>query len=167
MFKKNNFKTFQFDFDQLGTIKFFSPSCLTYFQTLNHFPVNFNKSSRNYFTLLYENLPLDEFMDDYYEKLVPSAYTPEPSVVEGVLKAVDVNGGLRHLPRIWSDMILFDHVNRQNLVEAVADLLAGHADALPGSDSDPGLAEKLVVVANDLFARVERQSSERSSNMVR
>ena len=37
--------------------------------------------SRNYFTLMCRNEPMDEFFENTYHRLVPQIYTPEPSVL--------------------------------------------------------------------------------------
>ncbi|XP_067012701.1 small ribosomal subunit protein mS39 [Anabrus simplex] len=77
---------------------------------------------RHFFVLLCSTEPLDVFMK-MYNKLVPHIYIPEPSVMEEVVRAVDLNGAVEYFPRLWSDMVTFDHTDRENLVTGLLDCM--------------------------------------------
>lgn len=70
---------------------------------------------RNYMGLMCLSEPLDIFME-CYNRLVPNIYTPEPGIMHEVLKAVERNGAIEHTPLLWSHMVIFDYVTRENML---------------------------------------------------
>lgn len=78
---------------------------------------------RHLFALMCAAEPLEVFMAETYDRLVPHVYTPEPGIMAEVLKQVDVNGALELVPRLWSDMVQFDHVQRVSLLEQVLKIM--------------------------------------------
>ncbi|XP_067630375.1 small ribosomal subunit protein mS39 [Eurosta solidaginis] len=77
---------------------------------------------RHYFGLLCETEPIDEFMK-IYDLLVPNVYIPEPGIMEEVLKTVETHGAVELMPRFWSDMVVFDHTNRESLITRTLQIL--------------------------------------------
>lgn len=70
---------------------------------------------RNYLALMCQTEPLDVFME-CYNRLVPNIYTPEPGIMNEVLKAVERNGAIEHIPLLWSHLVIFDYVTRENML---------------------------------------------------
>nr|CAD7269152.1 unnamed protein product [Timema shepardi] len=58
-------------------------------------------------------------------------------------------------PRLWSDMVIFDHTDRENLV---TDILAGMVRNQPPSED---LTTKFAKVAWDIWTKLEAQDQER------
>lgn len=104
---------------------------------------------RHYFVLLCNMEPLEVFME-YYSKLVPHIYIPEPAVMEEVIKVVDMNGAAEYFPKLWSDMVIFDHTERVNNVAAI---LSGMVRNKPQPSSD--LTEKFASIAWDAWEKLE------------
>lgn len=126
---------------------------------LLHFKDNYNligdsyKESiyyRNYFTILCNTEPLETFMETY-NLLVPNVYIPEPSVMEDILKSIDVNCASDHLPQIWSHMIQFDHTGRENLLNLILQIMIANP---PQSEE---LNDKFTAIAWDMYSRLEEQ----------
>ncbi|KAL1122507.1 hypothetical protein AAG570_002838, partial [Ranatra chinensis] len=111
---------------------------------------------RHLFMLLCETEPMDVFMK-FYETLVPNVYIPEPSVMETVLTVVDQNGAWEYLPQLWSDMIQFEHSDREQLL---AKMLECASKIL-----DENLTEKIVKIGMDIWEKIEENKRERSSLM--
>nr|CAD7201210.1 unnamed protein product [Timema douglasi] len=109
---------------------------------------------RNLFALLCSTEPFEVFME-FYNKMVPNIYIPEPGIMEEVLRAVDLNGAMDQFPRLWSDMVIFDHTDRENLV---TDILAGMVRNQPPSED---LTAKFAKVAWDIWTKLEAQDQER------
>ncbi|XP_076034430.1 small ribosomal subunit protein mS39 [Oratosquilla oratoria] len=108
---------------------------------------------RHYFALACAVETIENIMN-LYDELVPNIYTPEPGIMEEMVKATKVHGTPEYLPRLWSDMIMFDHVNRERLVTAV---LSGVAmQDLPIQDN-PTLTEQLSTVVWDIWTRIQGQ----------
>lgn len=117
--------------------------------------------SRHYFILLVTYLPLEEFMAEVYEKLVPNIYVPEPGVMAEVLKQVDLNGAVEYVPKLWSDMTIFDHTGRENLVEAILNIMVNN-----GSDTDSNLKERFSFIAWDIYTKIINQNEKKFNKIV-
>lgn len=104
---------------------------------------------RHYMSLMSLTEPVEEFMADTYRRLVPNVYTPEPGIMEGLVKEVNMAGAVQLLPRLWTDMVTFQHLKRKSLMEAVLTTLALN----PGADA--AARRQLGDLAWDLFQRVE------------
>ncbi|KAJ8881542.1 hypothetical protein PR048_018024 [Dryococelus australis] len=114
---------------------------------------------RNFFALLCSMEPLEVFME-FYNKMVPNIYVPEPGIMEDIIKAVDMNGAAEHLPRLWSDMVIFDHTNRENLLVAI---LAAMIRNQPPASSD--LAAQFADVAWAVWQKLVDQNEDRYSQL--
>lgn len=100
--------------------------------------------------------PLDNFMENIYNKLVPHIYVPEPTVMGTILKTIEANGAVHYIPKIWSDMKMFDHTDRENLINAVLNVLVN--DMAPAGSE---LAERFANIAWDVWEKIENQSEKR------
>ncbi|KAF0294157.1 Protein PTCD3, mitochondrial [Amphibalanus amphitrite] len=110
---------------------------------------------RNLLGLLSVTEPIEAFIENFYNKLVPNVYTPEPGIMEGLVKAVNLNGAVQYIPQLWTDMVTFGHTNRTSLLTTLLQTLALN----PGQTDEQ--RSQLAAVGWDLFERVERQRSER------
>ncbi|CAG9853906.1 unnamed protein product [Phyllotreta striolata] len=108
---------------------------------------------RHYVILMVANTPLEEFMRDIYDLLVPNIYIPEPGVMNEILKQIELNGIVEYLPKIWSDMVSFDHANRENLVDYVVDIMIENPQP-----ENPSLTEHFSKIAWDIYKRIEEQN---------
>ncbi|KAK4883101.1 hypothetical protein RN001_006420 [Aquatica leii] len=108
---------------------------------------------RHYITLLCKTETLEEFMQNTYLKLVPHIYVPEPSVMLEILKCVEANDAVEYIPRLWSDVIIFDHVNRENLINLVLNILVSSENAESAT-----LAERFSTIAWDIWNKIENQN---------
>lgn len=63
-----------------------------------------------------------------------------------------MNGANTYLPRLWSDMVLFDHTNRENLVTLIVDVLFRN----PAVENED-LANKMADTAENIFEKIEQQ----------
>lgn len=111
---------------------------------------------RHYFGLLCTVEPIHVFMETY-NRLVPNVYTPEPGIMTEILKQVDVNGALDLIPQLWSDIVIFEHSNRENILELVLKIMT---ENIPKKDipSQASLDEKFSDIAWQIFTKIEEQS---------
>ncbi|CAO1403561.1 unnamed protein product [Diamesa tonsa] len=119
---------------------------------------------RHYFSLLVSTEPLDVFMETY-NSLVPNVYIPEPGVMEDILKAVEVTGAIENLPLLWSHMILFDHINRENLLQLIMQIMIQNKpdETMP---TQQNLKEQFGAVAWDIWVKIEDKNEMRSKPIV-
>ncbi|XP_022904837.2 small ribosomal subunit protein mS39 [Onthophagus taurus] len=78
---------------------------------------------RNYCILMCETEPIENFMQDIYFKFVPNIYVPEPGVMEEVLNMILLNSATNYLPKLWSDIKIFDMNERENLLKLVTEIM--------------------------------------------
>ncbi|XP_058452761.1 small ribosomal subunit protein mS39 [Malaya genurostris] len=103
---------------------------------------------RHYFSLLCSAEPLETFLETY-NLLVPNVYIPEPFVMETILKSIDVNCAIEHLPQMWSHMIQFELINRENLLFLVLQIMLAN----PPTSSE--LVDRFTTIAWDMYTRLE------------
>ncbi|KAG8041208.1 hypothetical protein G9C98_002196 [Cotesia typhae] len=85
---------------------------------------------RNYFMLQVQNRPIDAFMNNYYDVIVPNIYVPEPTVMNAILSTLefsDPDVSRDYLARIWSHMVQFEHLERKNIVSKALNLMRVHS----------------------------------------
>jgi pentatricopeptide repeat domain-containing protein 3 len=90
----------------------------------------------------------------YYNRIVPHVYTPTFSVLRDVLTAIELNDGYRHLPRIWSDLVMFQYTRRVDLVEHLLSVMAKHKQDLQ-------LQDLYVKVVSNILVQYEADSQNR------
>nr|XP_014101005.2 protein PTCD3 homolog, mitochondrial [Bactrocera oleae] len=118
---------------------------------------------RHYIALLCQTEPIDEFMK-IYDLLVPNVYIPEPGIMEEILKAVEMNGAVELMPRLWSDMVIFDHITRESLLTRTLQILVdnpAHED-LPSHQSIP---EQVGKIALDIFKKIAEPEGRRARDL--
>lgn len=119
---------------------------------------------RHYLTLLCQSEPLDKFMNETYNLLVPNIYIPEPGVMEEILKSIDTNGELPYIPKIWSDMIIFEHTNRLNLLERILKIMIDNPPDVTITNQME-LNEKFKNIAWDTWNLIENQPENRTQKL--
>ncbi|XP_028132318.2 protein PTCD3 homolog, mitochondrial [Diabrotica virgifera virgifera] len=115
---------------------------------------------RHYFVLLATSIPLEEFMTTTYEILVPNIYVPEPGVMAEVLKQVELNGAIEYIPKLWSDMTVFDHVEQEKLIHSITGIMVSN---IPEKNSS--LHENFANIAWDIHTRVENQNTNKVNKL--
>lgn len=118
---------------------------------------------RHYFALLIANEPLDVFME-IYNRLVPNIYTPEPGVMTEILKHIEINGAIELIPQIWSDMVIFDHNNREPLIVQTMKLLVENQ---PNIDipAHNGLTQYFSQIAWQIWEKVQDQPDTKTNQL--
>lgn len=119
---------------------------------------------RHYFGLLCATEPLEIFMETY-NQLVPNIYTPEPGIMAEILKHVDINGALELVPQLWSDMVVFDHVNRESLLQQVLKIMV---DNRPNAElaSQIGLDGRFMDIGWQIWQKIENQQEGRTNQLI-
>lgn len=118
---------------------------------------------RHYFALLCSTEPLDKFMETY-NLLVPHIYTPEPGIMAEILKHVDINGALDLVPQLWSDMVIFDHTNRESLLHQVLKIMVENRPSKEFTNQE-GLDEKFADIAWKIWTKIEEQPENRTNQL--
>jgi pentatricopeptide repeat domain-containing protein 3 len=123
---------------------------------------------RHLFGLLCSTEPFDTFMTETYNRLVPNVYIPEPGIMEEILKAVDLNGAIDVLPRLWSDMVMFDHTSRESLLVQVLELMTANqpdAEAVASSTEAADMPDKFGSIAWDVWGKIENEGDYRTQRI--
>lgn len=108
---------------------------------------------RHYFALLSQTSTIEEFMETY-DLLVPNIYIPEPGIMEEILKMVELNAAFELMPRLWSDMLVFDHINRESLLmRSLKIMITSKPDV--SIKQHEKLPEQFAKVALDIYTKVE------------
>ncbi|XP_005177751.1 small ribosomal subunit protein mS39 [Musca domestica] len=107
---------------------------------------------RHYFALLSQTSTIEEFLETY-DKLVPNVYIPEPGIMEEVLKMIELNGAYELMPRFWSDMVIFDHINRESLLLRTLKIMLNNKPDVTVK-SQQQLPEQFAKVALDIYNKV-------------
>ncbi|XP_077286530.1 small ribosomal subunit protein mS39 [Arctopsyche grandis] len=71
---------------------------------------------RQFFSVISRNESLENLMVQY-NNLVPHVYVPEPSVMQEILRTIDLNVACDYYPLIWSNIVMFGMTTRQTLVQ--------------------------------------------------
>ncbi|RZF47261.1 hypothetical protein LSTR_LSTR004970 [Laodelphax striatellus] len=109
---------------------------------------------RNYFLLKCEYETLDDFFN-FYDKLVPNIYIPEPLVTEVILKAIDMNGANHLYSKIWSDIVLFDQNGRERIVNLIVESM------YKNPSDDEKVKTEMADIVEAIWTKLEGQSSDR------
>lgn len=71
---------------------------------------------RHYVTVFCRHATFEKAME-VLDILVPNVYAPEPSVMEEIIKTLEIGGAGDRLAQAWSQLIIFGHAKRVRLVE--------------------------------------------------
>ncbi|XP_047545960.1 protein PTCD3 homolog, mitochondrial [Vanessa atalanta] len=80
------------------------------------------------------------------DTLIPNIYVPEPSVMEEILKALELQGAGARLAAAWRELLVFGHAARARLVERLLRALS-----CCYHDQDDEVKEKMQTVAADIL----------------
>lgn len=94
-------------------------------------------------------------MENVYYLLVPHIYIPEPSVMVEVLRSIEASGNIEYLPKIWSDMVIFDQTDRENLLILILNIMINNEP----TQSD--LIAKFSNIAWNIWNKIEDQDETR------
>lgn len=115
--------------------------------------------SRHYISLLSSTTPFVEFMNNIYNVIVPHIYIPEPSVMLVILKNMEASGHVEYIPQFWSDIKIFDHTTRENILNYLLDVM------VENKTDSKDLVEKFAVIAYDIFTIVQSQPEDRTKQV--
>ncbi|XP_018331049.1 protein PTCD3 homolog, mitochondrial [Agrilus planipennis] len=110
---------------------------------------------RHYTSILCSQMPIEEFMSIVYSIIVPNIYIPEPSVVKEILDSVEATGSIEFLPKLWQDIVSFDYIRRNIIIETVPAIMANNE---PPEGSE--LHEQFAIIARDIIQRLEALSQD-------
>ncbi|CAH2062952.1 unnamed protein product, partial [Iphiclides podalirius] len=71
---------------------------------------------RHYITVTCRHAPFEKTLE-LLDTLIPNIYVPEPSVMEEIIKVLELGGAGDRLAQAWSQLVVFGHANRTRLVE--------------------------------------------------
>lgn len=114
---------------------------------------------RNYLAVLLESEPMNVFMDTY-KYIVPNITTPEAGIIKAILDTIDAQGALEHIPKLWSDIIIFDHTNKGVLLTQIIQIMAKNKP-ISEIESHAGLVQKFAEIVWDIYTIIENQPAER------
>ncbi|XP_023294074.2 protein PTCD3 homolog, mitochondrial [Lucilia cuprina] len=112
---------------------------------------------RHYFALLCQTSTIEEFMETY-DLLVPNIYIPEPGIMEEILKMVELNNSFELMPRLWSDMVIFDHINRESLLTRSLKIMINNKPDVSKKHEEQ-LPAQFAKVALDIYNKIEESES--------
>ncbi|XP_012061081.1 PREDICTED: protein PTCD3 homolog, mitochondrial [Atta cephalotes] len=95
-----------------------------------------------------------------YSKLVPHVTIPEPAVMSAILEALKLypaQTATQYIPKLWSHMIMFDHLNREELLENILHLMSVHCKPV----SDSPLNAQFTEMALTIWDHIQIQNSKR------
>ncbi|OQR78481.1 protein PTCD3 -like protein [Tropilaelaps mercedesae] len=118
---------------------------------------------QHFFELLANAELIDVYMDVYH-KYVPNIYSPELRVFVETLRAIDLNDAFRHLPQVWSDIVLSDYAQREQILTPVLALTARFKST--GTPEDDELQNRLVVIARDAQDRVNAANKRQKEKFI-
>ncbi|XKL59289.1 hypothetical protein PGB90_000305 [Kerria lacca] len=96
---------------------------------------------RNFFCLIIQSEDLKTIFK-FYDFYVPNIYTPEINVMEELIKTVTMNGAVEYYPKLWTDIVLFEMWNKQQiLIELLRGMVLNNVSCIPPSEISIQLGE--------------------------
>ncbi|KAM0730873.1 Small ribosomal subunit protein mS39 [Formica fusca] len=95
-----------------------------------------------------------------YSKLVPHVTIPEPAVMKAILEAVQLypaETATQYIPKLWSHMVTFGHLDREGLLENILHLMSVHCKPVPDSPLNAQFAE----IALTIWDHIQVQNTKR------
>lgn len=114
---------------------------------------------RHYFNLLCQTEPLEKFMETYH-RLVPNIYIPEPSIMESILRLVEMESAVGTVPQIWSHMVIFDHTTRENLLSLILKIMVNNKEVLT-----PELINQFGEIGWQIWQKIEEVNENQNMNV--
>ncbi|XP_032675324.1 protein PTCD3 homolog, mitochondrial isoform X2 [Odontomachus brunneus] len=122
---------------------------------------NYNES--NYYRAYLELILATENFDVFfkiYNKLVPHVTIPEPSVMLTILETLGCYAAeitMQYIPKIWSHMIMFGHLDREDLLECLLNLMSVHCKPTTDSPLNAQFAEIALTIWDHIQSRNNRR----------
>lgn len=116
---------------------------------------------RHYVTVTCRHAPFEKTLE-LLDTLIPNVYVPEPSVMEEIIKTLEVGGAGDRLAQTWSQLVVFGHGKRVKLVER---LLEAMINTYPGQE--PEVQSKMRAAAADMLNFGQAVSEEQETKDVR
>ncbi|XP_072760138.1 small ribosomal subunit protein mS39 [Anoplolepis gracilipes] len=114
---------------------------------------------REYLELILATEEFEEFFK-IYSKLVPHVTISEPAVMKAILEAVQLypaETATQYIPKLWSHMVMFGHLDREILLENILHLMSVHCK--PTSDSL--LNAQFAKIALTIWDHIQAQNTKR------
>ncbi|XP_018340021.1 PREDICTED: protein PTCD3 homolog, mitochondrial [Trachymyrmex septentrionalis] len=125
--------------------------------------INNNKREYFYYRMYLELILATEEFETFfklYSKLVPHVIIPEPAVMNAILEALKlhpVQTATQYIPKLWSHMIMFSYLNREELLENILHLMSVHCKPV----SDSPLNAQFAEMALTIWDHIQAQNSKR------
>ncbi|XP_012223048.1 small ribosomal subunit protein mS39 [Linepithema humile] len=119
---------------------------------------------RFYLELILATEELETFFK-VYNKLVPHVTIPEPHVINAILEALQLHPAetaTQYIPKLWSHMVMFGHLNVEGLLENILQLISVHCK--PASDSP--LNAQFAEIAVTIWNHVQTQNTKRVQHII-
>ncbi|EZA52602.1 hypothetical protein DMN91_001724 [Ooceraea biroi] len=110
---------------------------------------------RNYLELILAMEDLETFFK-LYNKLVPHVTIPEPTVMKAILKALQLHPAdtaTQYIPKLWSHMVMFSQLDREELLEDILHLMSVHCKPASDSPLNAQYADNALTVWNHVQTR--------------
>ncbi|KMQ94849.1 protein ptcd3-like mitochondrial protein [Lasius niger] len=95
-----------------------------------------------------------------YSKLVPHVTIPEPAMMKAILEAVQLypaETATQYIPKLWSHMVMFGHLDREGLLENILHLMSVHCKPV----SDSPLNAQYAEIAFTVWDHIQVQNTKR------
>ncbi|KAL0116506.1 hypothetical protein PUN28_009876 [Cardiocondyla obscurior] len=109
--------------------------------------INDNYREHTYYRMYLELILATEEIETFfnlYNKLVPHVTIPEPTTMSAILEALKLHPAetvIQYIPKLWSHIIMFGHLDREELLESILHLMSVHCKLEPDSSLNTQFAE--------------------------
>lgn len=76
-----------------------------------------------------------------------------------VLKNVEISGSIQYIPKLWSDMTVFDHTSREDLLTELLQIMVNN------KPEEAQLTEKFANISWDIYNMVVNQNPLRTQQI--
>ncbi|KAJ8725153.1 hypothetical protein PYW07_016111 [Mythimna separata] len=116
---------------------------------------------RHYVTVACRHASFEKTLE-LLDTLVPNVYVPEPSVMEEIIKTLEVGGAGDRLAQAWSQLVVFGHSKRARLVERLLDAMV---NTYPGQEEE--VKSKMRAAAADMLSFGQMTPEEKEMKDIR
>ncbi|KAG5313371.1 PTCD3 protein, partial [Acromyrmex insinuator] len=130
--------------------------------------INNNIREHIYYRMYLELILATEEFETFfklYSKLVPHVTIPEPAVMSAILEALKLHPAqiaTQYIPKLWSHMIMFGHLNREELLENILHLMSVHCKPVSDSPLNAQFTEMAVII----WDHIQTQNSKRLQHVL-
>ncbi|KAL7288107.1 hypothetical protein TKK_0017892 [Trichogramma kaykai] len=115
---------------------------------------------RNYLQLILMSETLEVFMN-MYDTLVPNVYIPEPAVMRNIVEMLELNEkslAIHHLPKLMSQMVQFDMLDRHQIMKLTFRLMVKHCSP---KEKDSPLHKQYAEMAWTVWTHIQESNQRR------